>query len=598
MALIPFLHSYLTRPLVQTVLLVVLGGFLLFPRLDEAYFWPDEAETALLGKHILTYGYPRMYDGRNLITYYPPIHNEDYAEIVVPWLQYYVTAASFYFLGIDTFSARFPFAVCGLIVIGLFPFLVRQITDDAWTQAVAPWILVINVPLLLYFRQCRYYGLTILFTLLVIWAYLHLARGKSWALWPLTAAAVGLFHSHYVVCAGTLAGLGIHWLVVYYRRISWTQITMMGSMFALLTLPWVLYAQFWTHGYVWFSLRKVVIFIGTLSAQLGDNFFAPLLISLFGLLLINQRHYFWRYICLFGGLFSAGTVLNIPLFPYLTAICVLLALLGGLMLVRSSSLQTGIHLIWMMPGGIILMLAFFSPSNEIRYLVGMAPLMLIAMVMAIGRLRRSSPKLAMACLILVLTSNIFTAMPALALRVSSFSALDFGAFMTDSEWSIQTGWNQYLPPKNEWFHRMAVVDSKIAQLGVVQSYPVSYLYELTHRYDGPTEGIVHYLNHHGKSEDTVLIDYGKVSLMFYTKMRILPESLIYQPDPDIKPDWIIMHAGDFLQVTESFQQMLDMEYERIELPYPDMLWDNRPELSYHYFTLPSTGAPQVIYRRL
>jgi len=598
MTFISSILSHLHHRHIQTILLVLLGGALLFPRLGDAYLWVDEAETALLGKNILTYGYPRMYDGRNLMNYYPPLHNEDYVEVVLPWLPYYVSAVSFYFLGVDTFAARFPFAVCGLIVIGLFPVIVRQLTDDRWTQIVAPWVLVLNVPLLLYFRQCRYYGLVIVFTLLIIWSYLHLANGHKWALWPLTAAAIGLFHSHYVVCAGTLMGLGMHWVMVYFYRISWVQIAIMGALFALFTVPWVLYTQFWTHGYVWFSLRKVFIFIGTLCARLSENFAAPILISLMGLWLFDRTRRFWRYLCMASGLCCAGTALNIPLFPYLTAICAVLALIKGGRDVRHCSLQTGVHLIWMLPAGIILTLSFFSPSNEIRYLVGAAPLVLIALVMAFSRLRQSFPKLAVAGLILIICSNILTASPALALRTLSFSALDFGAFMTESEWSNQVGLKKLLPPEDEWFHRMAVIDEKIVQLGVVRSYPAGYLYELTHRYDGPTEGIVEYLKRHGHPDDTILTDYGSIPLIFYTGMRLLPEKLIYEPEVNVQPDWIIMHRGDFLQITESFQRVLDTKYERIELPYPDLLWDNRPELAYHHFSVPSDQPPQVIYRRL
>jgi hypothetical protein len=593
-----FIPSYFQHRYIQTILLVLLGSVLLFPRLDDTYLWLDEAETALLGKNILTYGYPRMYDGRNLMTYYPPLHNEDYVEVVLPWLPYYVSAASFYFLGVDTFSSRFPFVICGLVVIGLFPVVVRQLTDDRWTQIVAPWVLVMNVPLLLYFRQCRYYGLVIVFTLLLIWSYLNLANGRKWALWPLTLAAIGLFHSHYVVCAGTLAGLGMHWLMVYFQRISWTQIAIMGALFALFTIPWVWYAQFWTHGYVWFSASKFFIFMGTLTAKLTENFAAPVLISVMGLWIFNRTNRFWRYLCLIGGLCCAGASLNIPGLPYMTAVCVVLALVKGGTSVRHCSLQTGIHLIWMLPAGIILTLSVFSPSNEIRYLVGIAPLVLIAMVMAFSQIRQSFPKLAVVFLLLVMFSNLLNASPALALRALSFSALDFGAYMTDSEWSNRVGIKPLLPPEDTWFHRMAVMDRKIVQLGVVQSYPTCYLYELTHRYDGPLEGIVNYLERHGHPDDTILTDYGSVPLMFYTKMRLLPERLIYEPEEDIQPDWIIMHEGDFLQVTKSLQQVLDTEYERIELQYPDLLWDNRPELAFHYFSVPSDRPLQVIYRRL
>ena len=101
----------------RSFLIGVVSVIIVIPRLGDIYLWMDEAETAVLGKNILTYGYPRMYDGRNLMSYYPPLHNEDFVEVVLPWLQYYVSAASFGLLGIDTFTARLPFALLGILPV-------------------------------------------------------------------------------------------------------------------------------------------------------------------------------------------------------------------------------------------------------------------------------------------------------------------------------------------------------------------------------------------------------------------------------------------------------------------------------------------------
>ena len=48
-----------------------------------------------------------------------------------------------------------------------------------------------------------------------------------------------------------------------------------------------------------------------------------------------------------------------------------------------------------------------------------------------------------------------------------------------------------------------------------------YVHEITHHVRGPTEGIVNYLNAHGKPEDVVAITYGDMALKFYTRMRVV-----------------------------------------------------------------------------
>lgn len=574
--------------------LMVIGALILLPNLGETYFWMDEAETAVLGKNILTYGYPRMFDGRNLMVYYPPLHNEAFAEIVLPWLQYYVTAGSFFILGVNTFAGRFPFVVCGLVAIGLYPFVVRRLTSDKRVVVLAPWLMTVSVPLLLYFRQCRYYGLVIVFTLWLILAYLRLADKRKWAGLHLTLAAIGLFHSHYVVCAGTLIGLGFHWLTVYSARIRWTTILFNGLVFLSGTLPWILYAQFWRHGYAWFSIEKVGVYVGTLSARLCDNFAAPLLVIVLGWVLIDRSNPVWRYLCIVGGLTMAGTVMNFPGFPYLTAFCVLVALGRGLYETHRRRLAVPTHLIWMVPGGVIITLALLSPSDEIRYLVGLAPLVFIGFLTGFNRLYHRFPRIAILCFAAAWGTNIFNAIPAKAVQALPFSAYEAGVFLWESDWAVQTGVNRWLPSESSWFHKMVVIDQAVGQLGTIQSYPYEYLYELTHTYDGPLEGIARYLNRFGHPGDTVMIDYGSVPLIFYTSMRLIPEQ--HLSDPKMSATWVVLHPGYHVKPTADVARILDTEYERVPLAYPNLIWDNRPELWFHFFRQPADSSHIALYR--
>ena len=49
----------------------------------------------------------------------------------------------------------------------------------------------------------------------------------------------------------------------------------------------------------------------------------------------------------------------------------------------------------------------------------------------------------------------------------------------------------------------------------------SYLYEITHAFNGPIKGITTYLAEHGKPTDTVAVTYGDLPIKFYTNMRVV-----------------------------------------------------------------------------
>lgn len=48
-----------------------------------------------------------------------------------------------------------------------------------------------------------------------------------------------------------------------------------------------------------------------------------------------------------------------------------------------------------------------------------------------------------------------------------------------------------------------------------------FLYELTHDFDGPIEGIVKFLDENGSENDIVAVTYGDMPLKFYTEMRLV-----------------------------------------------------------------------------
>ncbi|MCK4752402.1 MAG: glycosyltransferase family 39 protein [Planctomycetes bacterium] len=129
-----------------------------------------------------------------------------------------------------------------------------------------------------------------------------------------------------------------------------------------------------------------------------------------------------------------------------------------------------------------------------------------------------------------------------------------------------------------------------------------YIEEITHDYDGPIEGIAKYLNENGSDKDTVAITYGDMPLKFYTNMRIYGGLTGEDISPGLQADWVVIRKynaarGDF-KVKRYFLQNIPLsKYRRIEIDYPDILWENRPGPDYHEFRTVKDEDKVVIYQK-
>jgi 4-amino-4-deoxy-L-arabinose transferase-like glycosyltransferase len=215
----------------------LIGLTLVLSGLSKDYLWADEGDTAVFAENIIRSGVPKAWDGITFVDSDKGARlNRDLVMVTSPWLQYYATAVSFFVFGKSTFSARLPFAIAGWLTI-LFAYrLALQTTASRWAAFCAAAILVGSVQFLLYCRQCRYYALSMLLTLLLVSIFLKMKSARHCALFAVTA--VLLFHAH-PISAAPLAALGV--LTIVYRPFSiqrrWFWIA--APAIVALTLPWV-----------------------------------------------------------------------------------------------------------------------------------------------------------------------------------------------------------------------------------------------------------------------------------------------------------------------------------------------------------------------
>lgn len=223
------------------LLVVAIGGALLFTNLGSGYLWADEGDTAVLASNIVKTGLPHSWDGATFMdSDFGARVNSQLVMVSSPWLQYYVTAASFVLFGQNTFAARFPFAFAGWLAVGVVYLLVWRATADHRAGLCGSILAISSVQFLLFCRQSRYYALAMLFTCLLIDSFLRMRSGQRAALFGI--AAVLLFHTHPI---GIVAVFALGALTVIDPRFQpqrrWYWFTL--PVVLALTVPWFALAR-------------------------------------------------------------------------------------------------------------------------------------------------------------------------------------------------------------------------------------------------------------------------------------------------------------------------------------------------------------------
>jgi 4-amino-4-deoxy-L-arabinose transferase-like glycosyltransferase len=129
-----------------------------------------------------------------------------------------------------------------------------------------------------------------------------------------------------------------------------------------------------------------------------------------------------------------------------------------------------------------------------------------------------------------------------------------------------------------------------------------YLYEITHHYRGPIDGIVEYLGKHGTPDDIVAITYGDLPVKFYTRMRVVGGLTGEDLSPALEAKWVIIRRHTVSQRDASvaqyfFAHLRREDYRSIELDCVDLMWNNRECPDLHAYRTVRNGPPVVIFER-
>jgi 4-amino-4-deoxy-L-arabinose transferase-like glycosyltransferase len=256
----PVAHSELTQPpgggtprfrSQRTLLVAAYGGllalglFLLFYNLDGRLLWGDEAETGVLARNVLRFGYPKTFDGLNNVSVYGTgIDSVGTAWVWSPWLQEYVAAASFLLFGATTWAARAPFALIGWLCLPGLGWVVHRIYRQHRMALAAMALLASSEVFLLHARQCRYYSISVLGEIVFIYAIYEWLANHRRGWWLLVLSLVLEFYANYQFAAANAPVLLVLGWTLYRREKR--AVLRLGLSLALvvcLAAPWVIFAR-------------------------------------------------------------------------------------------------------------------------------------------------------------------------------------------------------------------------------------------------------------------------------------------------------------------------------------------------------------------
>ena len=517
----------------------ILGALFLFSNLSNHSLWEDEAETAVLAKSVMHHGIPKAFDGQNLLyLHIKDSYRSGSTWTFHPWLQCYITALSFYTLGISTFSARFPFALIGFFTLILFYFLTLKLFNTRSIALLSTWLLVFSIYFILHMRQCRYYAPTVFFTLSFLFSYLHFIEQKKYALLYFILSANFLFHSNYGAFIPVMGAIILHYFIFHHSKKDILKKFLLALLaIFLLIFPWFIYLKGYQH--------RGVLDFHHISHQVQFYF---------------RAIYKYMIPLLFFALVSLAQILyrkksNILSFWK-----------------QFSKENTWLLLLVIL---VTLVFSIIGDQRYFRYILHLLPLFLILEALLFHEWFKQSLYVSRISFALILLTNIL-----------HYSAPTY--LMKTLPSRIQTHLAALYPPgkledqlRNTFF-----------------SPPYQYLYELTHTYKDPLEGIISFLLKNVAAGETVGTPYTHRSLIFYTPFKIIHLRF----EKEVLADWIIFQKEWFEDIygsceTSAYCKKISTTYQKFVLNYPDILWNNMPEPTYHKFKTVTDAPNLIIYKK-
>lgn len=565
--------------------IVLVSTILIFKNLSNMYLWQDEACVAVLGRNVLKFGYPNYYDGKNILSnswdVYLETHDYKNAPVrIQTWLEYYLLALSFLIFGINTFSARLPFALLGLASVILSYFFFLKVTNNKIISRISIILLIFSVPFLLHVRQVNYYALLIFLSIWVFYSYVKFLKSEKYASLHFVASNAFLFHSFLALTPLILLTILIHFILNGYIRNNSLRKQLLLNLILIFIFvsPFLFMNPFArVKSDLTKNLFEALVKFKSNLLWINNYMFPFLLVFMLGIKKIFQsERIFFRKLFLtlifsfnFFILFYFLLGYTINLFLFLSLCLLESILIFRVNIRRMHNLLRNSEYLILFSVFVLILLSALSIASEapfFRYLVPLIPLCCLFAGIIVCSLFRSKLMLSLVTILLV-ASNVFAVIP----------IYFFNNIFQRNNWFIRSF--------SEGIYR------DLSQIKF-KSDIFNYFWEITHDYDCPVEGIVKYLIKHAGPLDVVKISYNDMPLMFYTDLRVIS----WRDRGGNAPDWIIPVANvPLLFNKESAESIKGIKYRKIFIDYPNICYSNLPDPLYHNFWTVRNKAMSVYF---
>jgi len=271
------------------VAVIILFTFSLFKNIAYPLLWNDEASTAMFGRRVLEYGYPKVHDEKNSLYLLNDINHDvgirSRGDVYVAegWTQYYLAAFGDYLarqtndMYTKTAILRALFASVGFWAIIIFGLTVSLFFRENKKKAFIAFFLfeLISISLILHLKEVRYYSLVLLFSAILINVYLRYTMLKTLSykhyVWIVPLFITLLFHTHYPIAAVFIITFGLHNLISAYLMCK-KKLSIFLHNFFRSTLPLFLSLIFIVPSLIYFKTFTIVNTITQQSALGLENY--------------------------------------------------------------------------------------------------------------------------------------------------------------------------------------------------------------------------------------------------------------------------------------------------------------------------------------
>lgn len=594
-----FAESYKRLPIIIPILIF---SIFVLANLSNRTMYADESVAAMLGKNILSSGYPKVWDGKNLVMASANGNefNESLIYIKDNWLPYYIAAVGQligWIFRVDTFGSvlcmRVLFATLSILGITGFYLLVKDITRDETVSFISLLLYSTSIPMILHFRSIYYVAIIPTFVVYTLLFYRKTVEKKSWKYcFIFIISAALLFHTLFLHFFIMMCSITVIYFIFDIRKENLKFFGVSSVGIGILTLPWWIYQR-------------------SFLDQVETNLFS------------NKEHFFDTVL---------GYIWQIQAyyFPFITlgiigVIFIIINKLKNIISLESTgSKESNVGILIKIKGWLkgnfgryrvfftivspiffnVLLISMFSSFLETRWLIACVPFLFISTAYLVTYIKKQVRFIGVLVLVLIISTNSLHIAPYLLAK-----------HFTDNSNMLETIVKPPVPFYNvndsSWLNKKADLNEYLKNMCFMQSYPINFIEEISNKFYDADKGMVLFFDKYAtKDQKVYMIGFQFESLSYYNGVQVvnrldptadpLPNSYNSYPNaatyfkltyyPVMQCDWIVERVSGVNNAVWHDEEL----FEKIYIDFPES--ESWNEIWAHTFYTDRSYSGFYIYR--